>query len=109
MVAYKQRCSSCKEKWALVRSRRQKLVVCDECQMKVVTQKVEDKEYTKMFDIPVAWYKDNPFLLSIRYQYSRFESLTERQVEAFKKTVKELKAEAKKPKKTIKKVTKKSA
>jgi len=91
MVAYKQRCSVCKKNWALVTSGRQKFAVCLECEMKVVKQKIDDKKFAKMFDIPIEWYKENSFLRSIRYQYGRFGGLTERQIEAFKKTVKEMK------------------
>ena len=73
-----------------------------DCEMKVVEQEVEDKEFKKLFQIPIEWYKENSFLRSIRYQYGRWGSLTEKQIEAFKKTVKE-KKEKGKEKKEIKK------
>jgi hypothetical protein len=96
MVKFKQRCYVCKNNWALVSSGRQKFVVCKDCEMKVVDKKVEKKTYAKLFDIPREWYEENGFLRSIRYSYGKWGSLTERQLEAFKKTVKELKKEAKK-------------
>ncbi len=59
--------------------------------MKVVVQPVKEASFKKLFDIPLDWYKENSFLRSVRYQYGRFNQLTEKQLEAFKKTVKELK------------------
>jgi hypothetical protein len=103
MVAYKQRCALCKNKWALVTSQRQKFVTCMDCEMKVVEKEVEDKEFKKLFKIPIEWYKENSFLRSIRYQYGRWGSLTEKQIEAFKKTVKEKKEKGKEKKKIKKK------
>ncbi len=74
-----------------------------DCEMKVVEQEVEDKEFKKLFQIPIEWYKENSFLRSIRYQYGRWGSLTEKQIEAFKKTVKEKKEKGKEKKKIKKK------
>ena len=98
MVAYKQRCAVCKNGWALVTSSRQKFPICKECEMKVVKGKVVDKTLAKMFDIPLEWYEENSFLRSVRYQYGRFESITEKQEEAFKKAVKEMKKKKKEKK-----------
>ncbi len=44
----------------------------------------------KMFDIPKSLYEQSSFLRNIKESYLRFDSLTEKQIEAFKKTVKEL-------------------
>ena len=96
MVAFKQRCFLCKNNWALVRSRMQKFAICAYCEMKVFEKKIEDKKFAKLFDIPTEWYRENSFLRSIRYNYGRWGSLTEKQVEAFKKVVKDMKAEKKK-------------
>ena len=71
--------------------------------MKVVSKPLEISGFKKMFDIPMEWYKENPFLRSIRYQYGRFGNLTERQIESFKETIKEMKKEAKKKKSDDKK------
>ena len=70
---------------------RQRFVVCMECEMKEVKKPVKDEKFKKMFDIPIEWYKENHFLRSVRYQYGRYEELSENQIEAFKKTVKEMK------------------
>ena len=97
MAQYKQRCSVCKNKWALVRSMKQRFVVCKECELeKIKGHTIEDKAFKKLFAIPEKLYEENDFLRSIRYQYIRYNSLTERQLEAFKKAVKELKKEKKK-------------
>src|SRR3989344_2569866 len=95
MAKYKQRCSVCKNNWALVYSGRQKFPVCIDCEMKVIQQPLEDKEYFKMFDIPLEWYRENHFLRSVRYKYGRFGNLTDKKIEALKKTVKELKKKTK--------------
>ncbi len=89
MVTYKQKCARCKTNWALVRGR-SRFPVCIACEMKAVDKPIKDKTFAKMFDIPRAWYEQNHFLRSIRYQYASFESLTDKQIEAFKKTIKEL-------------------
>ena len=91
MASYKQRCFLCHKNWALVRSGRNKFAVCMECEMKTVVEPVEDSMYKKLFDIPLDWYKENPFLRSVRFQYGRYGDLSEKQIEAFKKTVKEMK------------------
>jgi hypothetical protein len=100
MVSYKQRCSLCRKGWALVHSGRQRFAICSACEMKVVDQKIEDSSFQKLFDIPRDWYEENSFLRSVRYQYGRFGDLTDKQIAAFKKTVKEKKAEGKKKKST---------
>jgi len=99
MVSYKQRCSLCRKGWALVTSGRQRFAICSDCEMKVVQLKVEDEEYVKLFDLPLDWYRENSFLRSVRYQYGRFGGVTDKQVEAFKKTVKEMKKEKNKKRK----------
>jgi len=65
--------------------------VCKECQLKQMKQKITDPYYKKMFDIEPKFYEQNDFLRSIKINYLRFQGLTDRQVEAFKRTVEELK------------------
>lgn len=79
-----------------MRSGRSRFAVCMDCEMKSIREPVKDSAYRKLFDIPLDWYKENPFLRSVRFQFGRFGELSEKQVEAFKKTVKELKEEKKK-------------
>ena len=93
MISYKQRCALCKKGWALITSGRQRFAVCLDCEMKFVEKKLEDKEFVKLFDIPLDWYRENSFLRSVRYQYGRFGTITDRQIEAFKKTIKDMKKE----------------
>jgi hypothetical protein len=58
--------------------------------MNAVMKPVRNKTFKKLFDLPLELYQENAFLRSIRYQYGRFGSITERQLEAFKKAVREL-------------------
>ena len=55
---------------------------------------IKDPEMKKMFDIPVDFYKENMFLRDIKINYLRFGKLSERQIEAFKKVVKQMKEKA---------------
>ena len=41
----------------------------------------------KLFDIPEEFYKENAFLRSVKMNFIRFDGLSERQIEAFNKTV----------------------
>jgi len=59
--------------------------------MKQIDQPVTNKKYKKLLDIPKELYEKSVFLRNIKHAYIRFESLTEKQIAAFKKTVKELK------------------
>ena len=45
----------------------------------------------KLFDIKPEYYEQSGFLRSIKRNYLRFESLTEKQLAAFKKTVQDFK------------------
>jgi len=47
----------------------------------------------KLFDIPEEFYKENVFLRNIKVNFIRYESLTDNQINAFKKTVDEMKKE----------------
>ncbi len=75
----------------MVRSGRSRFAVCIECEMREIKKPVNDAMYKKLFDIPSDWYKENHFLRSVRFQYGRYGDLSEKQIEAFKKTVKEMK------------------
>ena len=61
--------------------------VCKECQMKQLKQKITDPYYKKLFDIDPKLYEENDFLRSIKMNYLRFEGLTDRLVDAFKRTI----------------------
>ncbi len=87
---YQQRCAQCKKNMVVMFSRKQ-YPICLQCQMKQLDQEIENPEYKKMFDIPRDFYAQSYFLRSIKEACIRFGSLSERQVEAFKKTVEEMK------------------
>jgi len=45
----------------------------------------------KLFDIPEKFYQENLFLRNIKSNYLRFGKLSDKQIEAFKKTVEKMK------------------
>ena len=89
-VKYKQQCCRCKKNYEVV-SWKQKYVICYECQKKELNSEIKDPKMKKFFDIPEDFYKKNSFLRNIKINYIKFGNLTEKQIEAFKKTVKQLK------------------
>lgn len=52
---------------------------------------IKDPEIKKLFDIPEEYYKQSQFLRNIKVSYLRYGNLTEKQIEAFKKVVKDIK------------------
>lgn len=92
--AYKQRCLSCKKNMVLIRHPRQR-AICSDCQMKSFSTPVTDPKFIKLFDISQELYEQSSFLRDVRYQYGRFGNLSEKQVAAFQKVVKELTDKAK--------------
>ena len=54
---------------------------------------IKDPKMKKMFDIPEEFYKENSFLRDIKIKYLQWGELTEKQIEAFKKTVEKMKKE----------------
>lgn len=93
-IRYKQKCFKCKKNYVTV-GRGQRYVICYDCQKEDLNKKIKDPAMKKLFDIPEEFYKENSFLRSIKMNYIRFEKLSERQIEAFKKTVKEMKGKKK--------------
>ncbi len=59
--------------------------------MRQLDQPIDDPVFQKMFDIPAEFYAQSYFLRNIKEAYIRFGSLSEKQVEAFKRTVEEMK------------------
>jgi len=86
---FKQKCALCKQNMVIMYSSRQ-FPICVQCHMKRIDQEIKDPEMKKMFDIPKSLYEQSSFLRNIKESYLRFDSLTEKQIEAFKKTVKDL-------------------
>lgn len=89
-IQYKQKCIRCKKNYVLV-SRGQRYALCYDCQKSELEGEIKDPKMKKMFDIPEEFYKENGFLRSIKVNYLRFGELTEKQIEAFKKVVKQMK------------------
>tara|TARA_Y100000034_G_scaffold129179_1_gene185162 strand:- start:16 stop:312 length:297 start_codon:yes stop_codon:yes gene_type:complete len=94
---YKQLCFACKKNYSIA-SWKDKYVICYDCQKKELDTPIKSAKFKKMFDIPEEFYKENPFLRSIKLNYIRYKELSEKQIAAFKKTVKTMKEEAKKKK-----------
>ena len=88
---YKQRCGLCKKNMVLMYGRNQ-FPVCVSCHMKQINQPIDDPIFKKMFDIPATFYEDSTFLRKIKESYIRFGSLTQKQIDAFKKTVEDYKS-----------------
>ena len=92
MVRFKQRCFRCKKNFVLV-SGRQRFVLCYDCQKGSLNVEIKNSKMKKMFNIPEEYYKENYFLRDIKLNYLRFKNLSDKQIEAFKKTVKMMKEE----------------
>lgn len=89
MAKFKQLCNKCRKNYVTV-SRRQ-YAICYNCQKDKLQACPIDPEMRAFFDIPEEYYKQNGFLRNIKLSYLRSGSLTEKQKEAFKKAVDELK------------------
>ena len=92
---YKQKCAICKDKMVTIFSYKQ-FPKCSDCEMKEIDKPIKDAKMKKLFDIPREFYIENYFLRNIKNSYIRFGNLSEKQIEAFKKSVKEMKAGPKK-------------
>ena len=90
MVRFKQLCQKCKKNMVLVTSKT-KFAICYDCQKEDLQGEIKDPKMKKMFDIPEEFYKENSFLRDIKIRYLKFKELSEKQIAAFEKTVKELK------------------
>ena len=86
---YKQLCAICKKNHVLIISRNQ-FPICTACSMREISKPIEDEKFRKMFDIDQKLYEESSFLRSIKSNYLRFGSLSEKQVETFKKVAAEL-------------------
>ena len=89
-IKYKQKCFRCKKNYVVTTSKK-RFPVCYDCEKFEMQGEIKDKKMKRMFSIPEEYYKDNSFLRDIKIKYLRFGELTEKQIEAFKKTVKDLK------------------
>jgi hypothetical protein len=90
MVRYQQQCYRCKKNYVLI-TFRDRFPVCYDCAKSELNKKIKDPAMKKMFNIPEDFYKENPFLRSIKLNYIRYKDLSEKQIEAFKTTVARMK------------------
>ena len=90
---FKQKCAICKVNMVLMYSYRQ-FPICVKCQMQRIDKEIKDPQMKKMFAISKELYEQSSFLRNIKESYLRFDSLTEKQIEAFKKTIKDLGSKA---------------
>ncbi len=90
MVQYKEKCRRCKKNYVLV-TWKQRYVVCYDCQKQSLQGEINDPVMTKCFNISEELYQNNIFLRNIKISYLQFGQLTEKQIEAFKKAVKQMK------------------
>ena len=89
-ISYQQKCAKCKKNFVTV-TWRQRFPICYECQKAELQGNIKDPKMKALFDIPEEYYKENLFLRNIKSNYLRFGKLSEKQIEAFKKTVQKLK------------------
>lgn len=89
-VRYKQKCSRCRKNYVTT-TWREKYPVCYDCQKKDLEGEINDPDMKQLFDIPEEYYKQNAFLRNIKISYLKYGKLTEKQIQAFKKTVKKIK------------------
>jgi hypothetical protein len=97
MISYQQRCGRCKKNFVMV-SRGAQFVTCYPCQKAEMSGEIKDPKMKKMFNIPEELYIKNAFLRDIKIKYLRFGSLSDKQIETFKKVAKELKEKKKEEK-----------
>ncbi len=92
-ILLKKKCNRCRKNYVKC-SRRQGYILCYDCQKPQLEQEIEDPVMKKLFDIPEEFYRKNGFLCELKSKYIRFGSLSEKQIEVFKKVVKELEEES---------------
>lgn len=97
-ASYKQKCILCRKNHALV-TWKNRTPICVQCRMKEIDKPITDEKFRKLFDIDQKLYEQSSFLRNIKSNYLHFGSLSEKQVEMFKKVVEEIKNNPNPPKK----------
>ncbi|MFC1647913.1 hypothetical protein ACFL1B_00480 [Nanoarchaeota archaeon] len=95
MAKFKQKCGVCKKNYVETSSRNRNFLVCYECHKPDLQGEIKDAKMKKLFNIPQEFYEKNMFLRNIKINYLRYGSLTDKQIEAFKKSVEKMKEEQK--------------
>jgi len=103
MTQYKQKCEQCKKNYVLISTwpRRHGPTVCYECEKQQMSGSITDPAMKKLFDIPDDFYQRNSFLRKIKISYLRYHSLTEPQINAFNRTVEDLKKKSAESKEAV--------
>jgi len=96
-ITYKQKCSRCKKNFVLV-TWKNRFPLCYECQKNDLSGEIKDPEMKKLLNLPEEYYKESSFLRSIKINYLKFGTLSEKQIEFFKKAVQKMKEEREHPK-----------
>jgi hypothetical protein len=94
MVLFKVRCDRCKKNYVTTSNRGLRggrTIICYDCEKKDMVGEIKEPAMKKMFNIPESYYMQNSFLRKIKINYLRYGSLTQPQIDAFKKTVAEFK------------------
>jgi len=89
---YKEKCRRCKKNYVTV-TWKQRYPLCYDCQKNEMSGEIKNAKMKRLFNIPEDFYKENAFLRSIKINYLRFGKLSDKQIDAFKETVKKLKEE----------------
>ena len=88
-MQFKTKCSFCKKEWVL--SKRGEYPLCVDCHMRIIYgEEITDKKY-EFLEIDKKYYRKSRFLRNIRQAYIRYHELTDKQKEAFLKTVQDVK------------------
>ena len=69
--------------------------MCYDCQKDRLQGEIKDPKIKKLLNIPEEFYRENLFLRNIKESYMAWGKLSEKQIEAFKKTVEKMKNENK--------------
>lgn len=86
---YKQLCAICRKNHVLIKQRNQ-FPICQQCSMREISKPIEDETFKKLFDIDQKLYEQSSFLRSIKSSYLKFGSLSDKQIETFKKVADEM-------------------
>ncbi|MBI2547364.1 MAG: hypothetical protein HYW23_02870, partial [Candidatus Aenigmarchaeota archaeon] len=82
-------CAICRKNHVLISARGQ-FPICTACSMRQISQPITDEKFRKLFDIDNKLYEESSFLRSIKSNYLRFGSLSEKQIDTFKRVSAEL-------------------
>ncbi|NTV22823.1 MAG: hypothetical protein HGA85_00420 [Nanoarchaeota archaeon] len=96
-ITYKQQCAKCRKNYVLA-TYRERFPVCYDCQKSELEGEVIDPEMKELFSIPEELFKKNLFLRNIKINYLRYGKLSEKQIDAFKKSVEKMSEPDKKEK-----------